>query len=103
MTAPEFRPYSAFMAPVTTRNVDRTDVLMVSKRIFRCPHDPALQCFFVIRMQFTTPMRRLADAYFGCGFNESSPIPAGDSIVLVAVKNANQVRRLSGLPNSGQP
>jgi hypothetical protein len=27
---------------------------MVSKRIFRCPHDPALQCFFVIRMQFPT-------------------------------------------------
>jgi len=29
-------------------------------------------------------MRLLADAYFGCGFNESSPILAGDSIVLVA-------------------
>jgi hypothetical protein len=57
---------------------------LVSERIFRCPHDPALQCFFVIRMQFTTPMRRLADAYFGCAFNEPSPILAGDSIVLVA-------------------
>jgi hypothetical protein len=29
-------------------------------------------------------MRRLADVYFGCGFDESSPILAGDSIVLVA-------------------
>jgi hypothetical protein len=51
--------------PRSSEDVDRTDVLVMSERIFRCPDDPPLQCLLMIRMHLSTPLRHSANACFG--------------------------------------
>jgi len=64
--------------PHSSEDVDRTDVLVMSERTFRCLDDPPLHCLPMIRMQFCTPLRHSANACFGP--EEKRILPRGPDV-----------------------